>query len=120
MVNRGDDGLNLSALSNSFDNIGKEVQQELFGADVNAIRKTMRDFKLLDKKSAEAINDVTFDITNQNAKLWVDRVKSEVAKAEIENQDSFLRALKGGPLEPDRLVAHVLKNPKNYDKLEKL
>ncbi len=48
MVNRGDDGLNLSALSNSFDNIGKEVQQELFGADVNAIRKTMRDFKLLD------------------------------------------------------------------------
>tara|TARA_R110002073_G_scaffold2912_1_gene18863 strand:- start:45 stop:3371 length:3327 start_codon:yes stop_codon:yes gene_type:complete len=120
MVNRGDDGLNLSALSNSFDNIGKEVQQELFGADVNAIRKTMRDFKLLDKKSAEAINDVTFDITNQNAKLWVDRVKSEVAKAEIENQDSFLRALKGGPLEPDRLVAHVLKNPKNYDKLEKV
>ena len=118
MVNRGDDGLNLSALSNSFDNIGKEVQQELFGADVNAIRKTMRDFKLLDKKSAEAINDVTFDITNQDAKLWVDKVKSEVAKAEIENQDSFLRALKGGPLETDKLVANVLKNPKNYGKLK--
>ena len=116
-VNPMDDGTNYKALAQSFDSLGTKVQNELFGRDAGQYRQIMNDLKLLDRDSAAKLNEFTGDIANQDARTIVDTFKNVIRQSEVEGQDAFLRATRGGPLDADKLVTHVLKNPKNYDTL---
>ena len=77
----------------------------------------MNDLKLLDRNSAAKLNEFTGDIANQDARTIVDTFKNVIRQSEVEGQDAFLRAIRGGPLDADKLVTNVLNNPKNYDTL---
>mgnify|MGYP004446970753 CR=1 FL=1 len=116
-VNPMDDGTNYKALAQSFDSLGTKVQNELFGKEAGQYRQIMNDLKLLDRNSAAKLNEFTGDIANQDARTIVDTFKNVIRQSEVEGQDAFLRAIRGGPLDADKLVTHVLKNPKNYDTL---
>ena len=116
-LNTSDDGINYRSLVSSFDSLGTKVQNELFGEQAGELRRVMGDMKLLDKSSVKQLDGFVGDIANQDARLIVDTFKNVVRQSEAEAQDSFLRAMRGGPIEVDKLVTHVLKNPKNFDTL---
>jgi len=116
-VNPMDDGTNYKALAQSFDSLGTKVQNELFGKEAGQYRQIMNDLKLLDRNSAAKLNEFTGDIANQDARTIVDTFRNVIRQSEVEGQDAFLRAIRGGPLDADKLVTNVLNNPKNYDTL---
>lgn len=116
-LNQSDEGVNYRALVSSFDSLGTKVQNELFGKQAGEFRRVMNDFKLLSRTSAKQLDEFVGTIGNQDARSIVDAFKGAVQQAEAESQNAFLRAMRGGPVEVDKIVSHVLKNPKNYDTL---
>ena len=116
-LNQSDEGVNYRSLVSSFDGLGTKVQNELFGKQAGEFRKVMNDFKLLSRTSAKQLDEFVGTIGNQDARSIVDAFKGVVKQAEAESQNAFLSAMRGGPIEVDKLVGHVLKNPKNYDTL---
>ena len=116
-LNQSDEGVNYRSLVSSFDNLGTKVQNELFGKQAGEFRRVMNDFKLLSRTSAKQLDEFVGTIGNQDARSIVDAFKGVVKQAEAESQNAFLSAMRGGPIEVDKLVGHVLKNPKNYDTL---
>ena len=116
-LNRSDSGINYNALSSSFDDLGTKTQNELFGPQANDFRRVMNDFKILDADSVAKLNEFSGTLYNQNLKTVLDTFKGVVRQAEVESQDAFLRAMAGGPVDVDKLVTNVLKNPKNFEAL---
>ena len=116
-LNQSDEGVNYRALVSSFDSLGTKVQNELFGKQAGEFRRVMNDFKLLSRTSAKQLDEFVGTMGNQDARSIVDAFKGAVQQAEAESQNAFLRAMRGGPVEVDKIVSHVLKNPKNYDTL---
>jgi hypothetical protein len=116
-INRSDSGINYNALSSSFDNLGTKTQNELFGPQANDFRKVMNDFKILDADSVTKLNEFSGTLYNQSLNTVLDTFKGVVRQAEVESQDAFLRAMAGGPVNADKLVTNVLKNPKNFETL---
>ena len=115
--NQSDEGINYKALVSSFDSLGTKVQNELFGKQAGEFRRVMNDFKLVGRTSAKELDEFMGTIGNQDARSIVDAFKGSVRQAEAEGQDAFLRAMRGSPVDVDKLVFNVLKNPKNYDTL---
>jgi hypothetical protein len=116
-LNQSDEGINYKALVSSFDSLGTKVQNELFGQQAGEFRRVMNDFKLLSRTSAKQLDEFMGNIGNQDARSIVDAFKGVVRQAEAEGQDAFTRTMRGGPVDVDKLVINVLKNPKNYDTL---
>lgn len=116
-LNQSDEGINYKALVSSFDSLGTKVQNELFGQQAGEFRRVMNDFKLLSRTSAKQLDEFMGTIGNQDARAIVDAFKGVVRQAEAEGQDAFTRTMRGGPVDVDKLVINVLKNPKNYDTL---
>ena len=116
-LNQSDEGINYKALVSSFDSLGTKVQNELFGKQAGEFRRVMNDFKLVGRTSAKQLDEFMGTIGNQDARSIVDAFKGSVRQAEAEGQNAFLRAMRGSPVDVDKLVFNVLKNPKNYDTL---
>jgi hypothetical protein len=117
--NRSGAGVNYSALASSFDNLGPKMQKELFGPQAGEFRRVMNDLKILDQDSIVKLNEFSGTLFNQDARTIVDTFKAVVRQSEAESQDAFLRAMAGGPIDADKLVTNVLRNPKNFETLRK-
>tara|TARA_R100000655_G_scaffold29961_1_gene60539 strand:+ start:1541 stop:4978 length:3438 start_codon:yes stop_codon:yes gene_type:complete len=113
-LNRSDSGINYNALASSFDNLGPQVQKELFGQQAGEFKKVMNDLKILDRTSAAKLDEFSGTLFNQDAKTILNTFKEVIRQSEQEGKDAFLRAVAGGTLDTDKLVSNVLKNPKNF------
>ena len=116
-LNTSDSGINYSSLASSWDDLGVKLQDELFGSQAKELRKVMQDFKILNADSVSKLNEFSQTLNNQDAGTILSTFKGVVQQAEQENRDAFLRAMAGGPIEINKLVDHILKNPKNFETL---
>jgi hypothetical protein len=112
--------INFSSVADSFEQLGKEVQDNLFGVTgASALRQTMRDFHLVGASSDELSNIALSSISTPQAREAVKSLQETVARATSEAEDSLLNAVKNGRIEDaNSLVVGLMKSPQSMQKLE--
>jgi len=112
--------INFSSVADSFEQLGKEVQDNLFGVTgASALRQTMRDFHLVGASSDELSNIALSSISTPQAREAVKLLQETVARATSEAEDSLLNAVKNGRIEDaNSLVVGLMKSPQSMQKLE--
>lgn len=112
--------VNFSKVADNFEQLGKEVQDTLFGAsNATAMRATMRDFHLIGASSDELSDIALTAISTPQAREAVKSLQTTVARATSEAEDSLLNAVKNGRVEDaNSLVVGLMKSPQSMQKLE--
>ena len=112
-----------AAFRRSFDKLGKEVQEELFGKyEATQLRKVLNDFALVapdQVKGGFRFGTTSPDtITNSNMRNIVSNLQSDVAEAQAQSTNAMFQAVKGGTIvDADSLIQAAVKDPKLLDDL---
>ena len=108
-----------------FNNLGREVQDELFGKKfANDLRNTTKDFFLVAKGKETGrlnfINQAADSINNKKMADIVRGLQNDLAVAERQSQDALFQAVRNGTIvDADSLVQAAVKNPRLVDSLRR-
>ena len=108
-----------------FNNLGKEVQDELFGKQFAGDLRNMTDDFFLVAKGKETgrwnfINQSAESINNKELSNIVKGLQDDLAVAEKQSEDALFKAIRSGKIEDaDDLVEAVIKNPRLIDSLKR-
>ena len=108
-----------------FNNLGREVQDELFGKKfANDLRNTTKDFFLVAKGKETGrlnfINQAADSINNKKMADIVRGLQNDLAVAERQSQDDLFQAVRNGTIvDADSLVQAAVKNPRLVDSLRR-
>jgi len=108
-----------------FNNLGREVQDELFGKKfANDLRNTTKDFFLVAKgKETGRLNFINQSAESINNKQLADVVRglqNDLAVAERQSEDALFQAIRNGTIvDADSLVQAAVKNPRLVDSLRR-
>tara|TARA_R110000824_G_scaffold346398_2_gene533238 strand:+ start:35 stop:3574 length:3540 start_codon:yes stop_codon:yes gene_type:complete len=108
-----------------FNNLGREVQDELFGKKfANDLRNTTKDFFLVAKGKETGrlnfINQAADSINNKKMADVVRGLQNDLAVAERQSQDALFQAVRNGTIvDADSLVQAAVKNPRLVDSLRR-
>ena len=112
-----------AALRRSFDKLGREVQEELFGKpQAKQLRSVLEDFSLVSpdqvKKGFRFEGASADTITNSNMRNIVSNLQSDIAEAQAQSTNAMFKAVKAGNItDADSLVQAAVKDPKLVDDL---
>jgi len=114
---------NPAAFRRSFDSLGKEVQDALFGqAEAKRLNGVLKDFALMAddpvQKGFRFQSAAPSSITNPNMRNIVQNLQADVAKAQEQSSSALFNAVKTGRIDDaDALVQAAVKDPKLVDEL---
>ena len=106
-----------------FDDLGKEVQQELFGkSEAQRLNNVLKDFALVApdrvKGGLRFENADTNTIMNSNMRNIVSNLQDDVAEAQAQSTSALFRAIKSGTVDDaDTLIQAAVKDPRLLDDL---
>ena len=112
-----------AAFRRSFDKLGREVQEELFGkSEATRLRSVLEDFALVapdQVKKGFRFEAASADtITNSNMRNIVSNLQSDVAEAQVQSTNAMFQAVKTGKItDADSLIQAAVKDPKLVDDL---
>ena len=114
---------NPAAFRRSFDSLGKEVQDALFGqAEAKRLNGVLKDFALVAPDPVRGgfrFGSVApSSITNPNMRNIVQNLQADVAEAQAQSSSALFNAVKTGRIDDaDALVQAAVKDPKLVDEL---
>lgn len=106
-----------------FDDLGKEVQKELFGkSEAQRLNNVLKDFALVApdrvKSGLRFENADTNTIMNSNMRNIVSNLQADVAEAQAQSTSALFRAIKSGRVDDaDTLIQAAVKDPRLLDDL---
>tara|TARA_R110002020_G_scaffold524_1_gene2600 strand:+ start:1057 stop:4431 length:3375 start_codon:yes stop_codon:yes gene_type:complete len=110
---------NPGQFAQKFDDLGKETQDLLFGAQQAAsLRQTLGDFYLVGTNKQDWSNVILNNIANPNMKSVVSSLQNDLRIASDQSQDALFKAIRSGSIDnADELIAAAIKNPRLVDAL---
>ena len=109
----------------SFDDLGKGVQEELFGkAKAVELNKTLKDLSLIARNPVTGdfrfVEAAASNINNSNMRNIVSNLQSTIAEAEAQSTNALFKAVKAGNIvDSESLVQAAVKNPTFLDDLQR-
>ncbi len=106
-----------------FDDLGKEVQQELFGeSEARRLNSVLKDFALVARDRVKGglrfQNADTNTIINSNMRNIVSNLQDDVAEAQAQSTSALFQAIKSGRVDDaDTLIQAAVKDPRLLDDL---
>ena len=107
-----------SMFGNKFKNLGKDVQDVLFGKkDAQLMRETIDDFYLLGRTPDDLIDELA-NVRDVRLSDQIKQLKRVIDTAKDQSRSQLMSSIKEGAIrDPKQLVTAVLSNPDDYARL---
>ena len=120
-------------LAEKYNDLGKPLQKELFGDRYEEVDNIMKKFRLADlnddKLAAEAKSlsglrtanqlfpDLADDATKQLDQV-LGKLSDDVSRIELQGEDAFLRVVNNREFDANKLINHLISNPRSLTRLK--